>query len=141
MKLNLVRISAIILAVAAVGSLASAVLAAAGPTVSVDAGLAPKRTAADVVSVAQAYLDVMAARPEAAQAADSQKAVVSARATTSGLTQPAAVGGSDHVVWVVRATGTFVGLRVPPGQDAIVGTSGYIVIDDATGDILEMGMP
>lgn len=44
-------------------------------------------------------------------------------------------------VWVVRAEGTFVGTRVPAGAKPAVGTSGYFVIDDASGDIVEMGMP
>jgi len=47
----------------------------------------------------------------------------------------------DSVVWVVRATGPFVGLRVPPGKDAIRGDSGYLVVDDPTGQILQMGIP
>jgi hypothetical protein len=44
-------------------------------------------------------------------------------------------------VWVVRARGRFVGRHTPPGVPAVVGKSGYFVIDDNSGDVLEMGMP
>jgi hypothetical protein len=44
-------------------------------------------------------------------------------------------------VWVVRARGHFVGRRTPPGTPPVVAKSGYFVIDDNSGDILEMGMP
>jgi hypothetical protein len=45
------------------------------------------------------------------------------------------------VVWVVRAEGSFVGLRVPPGAKPITSSTGYFIIDDATGDVVGMGMP
>ena len=44
-------------------------------------------------------------------------------------------------VWVVRARGHFVGRRTPPGAPAATAKSGYFVIDDNTGEVLEMGMP
>jgi hypothetical protein len=44
-------------------------------------------------------------------------------------------------VWVVRARGHFVGGRTPPGVKPVVAKSGYFVIDDNSGEILEMGMP
>jgi hypothetical protein len=49
--------------------------------------------------------------------------------------------GARRLVWVVRATGHFVGMRVPPGRGPIVGTSGYLIIGDKTGEILGMGLP
>lgn len=45
------------------------------------------------------------------------------------------------VVWIVRARGPFVGLRVPAGQEPALGESGYFVISDALGDVVGMGMP
>lgn len=45
------------------------------------------------------------------------------------------------VVWIVRARGPFVGLRVPAGQQPASGESGYFVISDALGEVLGMGMP
>jgi hypothetical protein len=44
-------------------------------------------------------------------------------------------------VWVVRAEGAFVGLRVPPGAKPIHSATGYFIVDDATGEIIGMGMP
>jgi hypothetical protein len=46
---------------------------------------------------------------------------------------------ADAAYWVVRGTGTFLGRRGQSG-DHLSGT-GYIVIEDATGDIVGMGMP
>jgi hypothetical protein len=53
------------------------------------------------------------------------------------------VGGVDlgGPVWVVRARGSFVGRRGPPGTSDIKSSSGYYVIDDASGEIIEMGLP
>jgi hypothetical protein len=48
---------------------------------------------------------------------------------------------ANTIVWVVRAHGTFVGDRVPPGGNPAIGTTGYFMIDDATGDVIGMGMP
>lgn len=45
---------------------------------------------------------------------------------------------ADRTYWVVAAEGTFVGRRGIGGDK--VTTSGYFVIDDATGDIVEMGL-
>lgn len=54
---------------------------------------------------------------------------------------PANSRDASAVVWVVRAEGAFVGLRIPPGADPIVSPTGYFIVDDATGEIIEMGMP
>jgi hypothetical protein len=54
---------------------------------------------------------------------------------------PAGSSAGDSVLWVVRATGTFVGDRVPPGAKPIVESTGYFVVDDSTGEIVGMGMP
>lgn len=47
----------------------------------------------------------------------------------------------DSTVWIVRASGSFVGLRVPPGAKPIAADSGYFLVDDKTGEIVGMGMP
>jgi hypothetical protein len=50
--------------------------------------------------------------------------------------------GDESVVWVVRARGTFIATRGLRGTDPPrISDTGYLVIDDATGEILEMGMP
>ncbi len=48
---------------------------------------------------------------------------------------------ASAVVWLVRAEGSFVGMRVPPGAKPITSTTGYFLIDDATGEVVGMGMP
>jgi hypothetical protein len=48
---------------------------------------------------------------------------------------------AGQVVWLVRASGRFVGMRVPPGAAPITASSGYFLVDDATGQTLGMGMP
>lgn len=47
----------------------------------------------------------------------------------------------DRLVRLVRARGTFVGQRIPPGVKPIESSSGFLVVDDDTGDVLGMGMP
>jgi hypothetical protein len=59
--------------------------------------------------------------------------------SSAGFPDPGSV--DDTTVWIARASGPFIGLRVPPGKDPIKGDTGYVVIDDATGKILQMGMP
>lgn len=51
------------------------------------------------------------------------------------------LGQEERVVWVATALGPFVGARVPPGESPVLADSGYIVVEDATGDILELALP
>jgi len=44
-------------------------------------------------------------------------------------------------VWVVRAHGKFVGMRGAPGVTQTVSNTGFFVILDSDGIIIEMGMP
>jgi hypothetical protein len=101
------------------------------------------RTAADVVARAAARIAAM--RQQASGPATEIKTVTAVRGRAIGALVPnaAAMTGSDldKTFWVVTASGTFVGLRVPPGQSPIVETTGYLIIDDASGDAIGMGMP
>lgn len=47
---------------------------------------------------------------------------------------------AGRLIWIVRAQGAFFGGRVPPGAKPIIGTTGYLVIDDDTGLIVGMGI-
>jgi hypothetical protein len=53
---------------------------------------------------------------------------------------PESPSEASRIAWVVRAVGTFVGLR-GPSPDPIVFGSGYLLIDDLTGEVIAMGMP
>lgn len=54
---------------------------------------------------------------------------------------PSGAPDAEDVVWVVRAQGHFVGLRVPPGAQPITASTGYVLVDDASGETIGMGMP
>lgn len=47
----------------------------------------------------------------------------------------------DEIVWVVRAGGTFTTNRYPPGAKPPVATSGYYVISDQDGSVVQFGLP
>jgi hypothetical protein len=58
--------------------------------------------------------------------------------------QAGGVGDSpdaSRIVWVVRGNGDFLVARTPPGREPWVGKTGYLLIDDETGEILGMGTP
>lgn len=63
-------------------------------------------------------------------------------AATWSSSEPSAPtdGFGSAIVWIARATGTFVGLR-GPDPDPYVADSGYLLISDETGEIVGMGMP
>jgi hypothetical protein len=65
---------------------------------------------------------------------------VLARAVEPRAFRPAP-GTATGPVWIVRARGRFEGRRVPPGAPYVVAPTGFFVVDDATGDIVEMGLP
>lgn len=52
---------------------------------------------------------------------------------------PRLSSNDDALVWVVQMRGKFEALRQPPGTMRIVGRDGYVVIDDATGEVLKSG--
>jgi len=58
-----------------------------------------------------------------------------------GAGAPEKGSADDRVVWVVRAEGPFIGLRVPPGGEPIKATAGYILVDDLTDKVIGLGMP
>jgi hypothetical protein len=106
------------------------------------------RVASHVLSAATAS-NVVMGRLEAMGPASSPKVLKmtvlrmsDVASVESGAGAPSADSpDAGTVVWAVRAEGTFVGLRVPPGAKPIVGSTGYFILDDATGEILGMGTP
>jgi len=107
------------------------------------------RSVADVASRAVARLDAMQAQAPGGAAANgappaiiSLTAILGADIASVEPNAPRPVGGdAAKTFWIVRATGIFVGQRVPPGQSPIIGATGYLIIDDATGEFIGMGMP
>lgn len=128
-----------IVTVVGVASLANA---GTGPTITVPAGIATRMNAADVIaSVERRLMNMSAGVPNSVPIT-----ILSVTATDAGsvdAVEPNA--GIDTsfggVVWIVRAKGTFVGVHVPPGTKPITSSTGYLLIDDATGEPMGMGMP
>jgi hypothetical protein len=115
------------------------------PTLVETNGLPMRMTGDDAISVAQGVLDA-SARGAASYGLDASQprhiiSVIASRGAGVGAFEPRAAGviDSDSKVWVIRAEGPFLqnrGLAKPR-----VFSSGYIVVDDASGDVLAEGMP
>jgi hypothetical protein len=108
-----------------------------GLPVTVRSGTDPHR---DPQQVARTVLDQLGAeaRIEKMTAIPSDAAIRSEEPNGSRLVPGAQPSGP---VWVVRARGSFVGRRTPPGVPDVKSSTGYFVIDDATGEVIEMGTP
>jgi hypothetical protein len=139
-------IAAVAAASYAVGSIVSGGVAGSSFVIDAPASLAPRMDPAGVANLAQARLQEMAADAQAAGlrvSGGSIQKVILARNDELGAVEPRAAGGEgspDRLLWVVRATGTFVTNRGPIGGTRSF-ASGYFLIDDATGEIIGMGMP
>ena len=121
-------------------AVASNVWSSSPATVSIDPGVSPRLSGAEAVSIAR---DRIVA---SAKANGKVGTVVSAQAVKGTSLATEIEGGpglegdaANGVYWIVRGTGAFVaghGLGAPQTSD-----SGYFIIDDATGEIVGMGMP
>ncbi len=113
------------------------------PRVTIADGLTPSLTAAHVGQIVTETLTAAARR----FGRSTPIVIETIRAVPAGAVEalePATGHGSPPSVgvrWVVRARGPFVGERVPAGMQPIFQDSGFFIIDDATGTILQMGMP
>lgn len=114
--------------------------------VSVASGLRVTRSASDVATTAMTRLLQLAA----GQGLGNQKisvSRVSAVRHADVSTIEAEAGGDESVAntdapkWIVRLEGPFIAERHPPGVTPLQTKSGYFQIDDATGQIIGMGMP
>jgi hypothetical protein len=111
-------------------------------------GLSPRMTAdgASLVAI-QAIGDMRSAAAAAGQRTTTTtiRSVLCVRRVDIGSLEPRAAGAQpkgdpNAAFWIVRAEGTFVtqrGRSITP----LVGTSGYFIIDDTSGEIVAWGMP
>jgi hypothetical protein len=142
-----VAIALVVVAVIGISVATSVLAAAASYTVDIQVAGPTKLSAAQVAQIATARISSMEAVTSAPAVAAKVTSVAAMSQSSVSSLEPGAgqppLGSADaqSTVWVVRATGTFVGLRVPKGAQPIVASSGYFVIDDATGEIITMGMP
>jgi hypothetical protein len=127
-------------------TLAVVACSAPGAVPSVDQGVTPRMEAAEVERIVVERFRSMQSWFEAAGRAVPDIEIQSMTVTTAGRIPDVEASGAvpddpAAVVWIVRARGPFVGLRVPAGQQPAFGESGYFVISDALGEVLGMGMP
>lgn len=122
---------------------------AAGDSVTVAPGLSPRMRPS---AVAQTVLDQLS-RPIHAVTVDPSTGQTVAVPPVPTILSMSAVSGADlpkvdphlspdpyPLLWVVRASGAFVAGFGPPGAPPIQGGAGYYLIDDATGNIVGMGI-
>lgn len=111
---------------------------------SVPPGLATRMSANDAAEIALALMKKMETN-RVGTGPTKPTRIISVMAATGpevGSIEPRAGGtaADNSVVWVVRGEGTFIAARGRTTEIRLF-SSGYIIIDDATGDILGMGMP
>ncbi|HLX33810.1 MAG TPA: hypothetical protein VKR30_01060 [Candidatus Limnocylindrales bacterium] len=105
-----------------------------------------RMTAAEVATSVLERLQQMRAQQDlgVAPAIDSMVALPLSQLPTvdesAGHPDPGTVD-ANATVWFVRAHGTFIGSHVAPGANPIVESTGYLLVDDQTGDFVGMGMP
>jgi hypothetical protein len=111
-------------------------------TTTVGAGLEPTLDAEQVANLARDQISNMAAEASRSVSADIKSLTAVAEADIASvlpsLGDPGT--GSDRLVWVVKATGWFVARTGPAGRPPDAGPDGYLVIEDATGHIVGMGI-
>ena len=122
------------------------------PAATLPSGVVPTRTEADILKITTSHIDRMAESAlnvglHPAPSGSRIQSVAAAmwsdiEAYESGASAPE-VGSPDasRILWVVRAEGSFLVLRTPPGAEPFVGKSGYLLIDDETGMIMGLGTP
>ncbi|MEW6224564.1 MAG: hypothetical protein AB1627_08025 [Chloroflexota bacterium] len=115
-----------------------------GPVVRIEEGVSPRMSPDEVSDLAIERVHEM---EQAIGRAATPPRILSVTATTAaGIArlEPRAGQGrapAPGIQWLVRAEGTFVNNRTPPGAEPMVATSGYFVIADADGSILGFGFP
>jgi hypothetical protein len=103
-------------------------------------------TQAQVANIALGLIDKMKAEHDTGVAPRIDSMVVLRLSDLPSVTRSAGApdaGSPDaqSIVWFVRAHGTFVGLHTPPGIQPAVASTGYFIIDDASGTVVGMGLP
>lgn len=134
-----------ILAAFAIGALlVASSVAASRPTVTIAPGLQPRLTPDEAIALAANNIALMARDV----GADEAPRIISATAVRGGDISSVEPGAgspdgaaSNGIYWVVRGQGRFVGRFAPSGSGPLVSTTGYVIIDDATGEVVGMGLP
>jgi hypothetical protein len=135
---------AVIAAGTVVGIAASVVLnpEADSYTTTVGAGLALRMDAEQVADLARDQIADMATAASRSVTPDILSVTAVAEADIESVLPHLGNqdGGSERLVWVVKATGWFVARLGPASRPPDAGPDGYLVIDDATGHIVGMGV-
>jgi hypothetical protein len=138
-----VRVFAVIAAGVVVGIAAAALLVPKPDTYSttLSAGLVPRMDAEQVADIARDQIASMASAANRSVSPD----ILSVTAVAESDIESALpdFGGdpeASRLVWVVKATGWFVARTGPAGRPPDAGPDGYLVIDDATGQTVGMGV-
>jgi hypothetical protein len=111
-------------------------------TTTVGAGLAPRMDVEQVADLARDQIASMATAANRSVTPDIMSVTAVAEADLESILPHLGNqdSGSDRLVWVVKATGWFVARLGPPGRLPDAGADGYLVIDDATGHAVGMGV-
>lgn len=115
-----------------------------GPVIRIDDGVTRRMAPNDV---AELVLERIHAMEATLGHTEKPARIISVTATTAGgvarLGPDAGRGDAPAlgVQWVVRAEGTFINDRMPPGAEPMVATSGYFVISDLDGSVIGFGFP
>lgn len=128
----------------------SAVVTASAPG-STPVPVDPVRTEAEVTAIATNHLALMATAAEGSGLTPVPAKLESVAATRwsdvsavepSLADVPAESGDASRVIWVARGEGTFLVTRTGlSGKGPWIGETGYLLIDDETGEIVGMGTP
>jgi hypothetical protein len=138
------RLGALVVAIVIGAVLVANSLAASAPRVTIAQGVQPRLTSDAAIALAANQIALMARSLGAAETSQ----ISSANAVRGGdLTSVEPGAGSPEgaaanaIFWIVRGRGTFVGRFSPSGTGPFVGATGYVIIDDATGEVVGMGLP
>jgi hypothetical protein len=122
---------------------AAQVTSVSPPRITVDPGIRPSLSASDAIRLAQSEISLMAGDVGRNPAST----IASARALKGSDIPSAEPNGpifsgeqADRTYWIVRGSGTFVPEFGRSNPKKIFGT-GYLIMDDATGEIVGSGMP
>jgi hypothetical protein len=112
--------------------------------ITIEAGLAPRMAAEEVEALALRHIHLMegmvgtVVRPARILSVTATTASgVATLEPKAGQQEPPAAG----IQWLVRAEGTFTNSRTPPGASPMTAATGYFVLDDADGSIINFGFP
>jgi len=130
----------VLLGLGLVGLAAASQPAALQPVIEISPGLSPQLSAEEAISIATTGTGTNG-DVSAPLTVTNVHVIVMANIKEVEPNAFVDPGARDGIVWVIRGTGKFVGWRVPPGAQPITGNQGYVVVDDATGQVLQMGMP